>query len=147
MLMMHAPNTWLSASLGIDDQSAILNGDQAVQFHDAGFDVDGNVGHLNAGRALRDESFARSVRLTFSPISSMRLVPSFCTGRLPREALVGIALHVDAAVRCLELIGVVPSAGATVSNSLSSALTVDLRVEALTPPTVVDPPEAPETGY
>jgi len=39
-----------------------------------------------------------------------------------------------------------PSDGATASNNLASALTVDLRVEEDTPPTVVDPPDGPEGG-
>ncbi len=42
--------------------------------------------------------------------------------------------------------GVAPSAGATASNSLSSAFSVDFRVELETPPTVVEPPLEPETG-
>ncbi len=39
-----------------------------------------------------------------------------------------------------------PRLGATASSSLSSALTVDLRVEEETPPMVVEPPEPFEKG-
>src|ERR1039458_7673872 len=38
------------------------------------------------------------------------------------------------------------SAGAAASNNFPSAFTADLRVEVDTPPTVLDPPDAPSRG-
>src|SRR5581483_3090111 len=43
--------------------------------------------------------------------------------------------------------GLAPKLGATVASSWSRASTQPRRVDALTPPTVVLPPEAPEAGY
>ena len=51
------------------------------------------------------------------------------------------------AVHRFQLIGArAPSAGATASNNLASAFTAALRVEAETPPTVVEPPDALSGG-
>ena len=76
-----------------------------------------------------------------------RLLAQLPAGRLPGQALRGVALDLDVAVRPLRAGRAARRAPAPPSRTASaSAFSVALRVEDETPPTVVEPPEAPEGG-
>jgi hypothetical protein len=85
--MMHAPKTWLSAGLGIDDQPAILHRHDAIDLHHAGFDVDAHVGHLNPGRALIDQAFALAAAPRIFSHVGDSLRAEFGAGLQPGHAL------------------------------------------------------------
>ena len=68
-------------------------------------------------------------------------------GLLPAHALVGVADDADAAVHRLQLIGRnVRAMERRLRTTCVSALTVALRADEQTPPTVVEPPDGPEAG-
>ena len=130
----------------VDDQAAILHGHVAVDVHDAGFGIHRNVGDLHARRALRVQP-ARAALVVLAHFGDLAGGPDLLAGRRPGQALGGSALHADAGrPRPPVASGCAPSEGATASNSLASAFMAALRVDDETPPTVVDPPDAPRVG-
>ena len=134
--------------LEVDDEAAILHGDHLVDFDDAGFGVDFDFRHLYAAHAavgeirrlflsgvLAASGDRRCAELGAGLLSSSatcagsdltRILPSFAIQFCPAAAL---------------------SAGATFANNASRASTAARRVDELTPPGVVMPPEPPEGGY
>src|ERR1017187_8473775 len=89
---------------------------------------------------------APSLRPLNDPISAIDCVPSFRQASFHVRLLAGgpfLRLLPSPASSCS---GCAPNAGAAASSSFASAFTADLRVEADTPPTVLDPPDAPSRG-
>src|ERR1035441_5959218 len=86
---------------------------------------------------------APSVRPLNQPIAAIDAVPSFRQASFHVRLLAGDPftwILPSAASSCS---GWAPNAGAAASNSFARAFTADLRVEVDTPPTVLDPPDAP----
>src|ERR1039458_8000599 len=89
---------------------------------------------------------APSVRPLNDPISAIDDVPSFRQASFHVRLLAGDPFTWILPSTASSCSGSAESAGAAASNNFSSAFTADLRVEGDTPPTVLDPPDAPSRG-
>ena len=86
------------------------------------------------------------LRGLFSPISEILVVPSLRQASCQGMLLDGLSFTWMRPSTATSWSGVAPRAGATTANNLLRALVVDFSVEGDTPPTVVEPPDAPSGG-
>ena len=145
--MISAPKTWLSASLQIDDQAAILHRDHFVHRHDAGLDIHRDVGNLHAAHALADQPFL----LAFAGIVGAALGDGVDAqqraGVLPRDLAWRACRSAGSGRRpASRASALTPSFGATTSSKAVKRRRRAWRDETDTPPIVVLPPEPPELG-
>ena len=81
------------------------------------------------------------------PTPVMGDVPSFAQACFHEMALLGLPLTRISPSTASSSSGFTEREGATFSRSWLSAAVAARRVEELTPPTVVEPPDAPSAGY
>ncbi len=82
----------------------------------------------------------------FCPVSLIVFTPSLAQAAFQVSDFAGFPFTWILPSTASSSVAGAPSEGATSSNSFASAFRVALRVDELTPPTVVEPPEVPDGG-
>src|ERR1035437_7308256 len=89
---------------GVDDEAAILHGHVAVDFDQAGFGIDADVGYLHAGRAATVEAHGIAL-LVGAGLADLAAGTDLLAGRDPGHALFGVAFDADGAIDGFEFLG------------------------------------------
>src|SRR5208283_3047605 len=145
-LMMQAPYTWLEAVFGLTTRPQsctatilfILTTPVSVSTETSAITMPATPPVFNPS--------CGAVRGLFSPVSVILLTPSLFAACANVMDLSGLPFTRMVPSTASSVSGSALSDLATTSNSFCNAFTVDLRVEEVTPPIVVDPPEPPEVG-
>src|ERR1035437_398717 len=88
----------------VDEQAAILHGHVAVDFDEAGFGIDADVGHLHAGSAAAVEAHG-IFRFVGAGLADLATGTDLLASRDPGHALLGVALDADGAVDGFQFLG------------------------------------------